>query len=310
MPRKLKIIIWIISLHIMACEEEVDWEVKTVPERLVVDAFISNDSVYHKVSLSHSFDIYATRVKKVQNAIVFISDGINKFDFVESKNKAGEYVSSVAFRANPGISYELNIELEEAIGKQKHFSATSVMLKGIDIDSVDLPIFIKEDNGVIVSTYEVRFYGQETRGQGNIYEPIVTIDDSVARSKGFRSEHFFEDRLIENNYLQRTIFASNLFRENIEFEFHDVETRVIKYGRPVYDRMDITLYTYAPSYANYLATILDQINRKEDFIGLFGPAANVEGNISNGALGYFYSTYISRDSIAYRSEKEKIIVKL
>src|SRR5512138_2140184 len=129
-------------------EEEISWELDDYPDILVIEGSITNETKHHVISLSLTGPYFETsQVRSVNGALVSVSDGINTFVFTESDLKRGTYVSDSEFTGKPLVSYSLDITLDNPVNGISHYSATSVMPEGIDIDTIICEIYELPDIG-------------------------------------------------------------------------------------------------------------------------------------------------------------------
>lgn len=300
-------ILFIIFL-LSSCTQDIPWEIQSPsPTKLVVEGSISNDSIRHSIVLSKTFSVNDTMISFVQNADVFLKVGEDTIRFEEHDVLSGRYSAVAPFLAQVGKRYELVIMLEEPIDGQRVYTASTLMKAGVDIDSADIVFIDAYEEKLVDVKYEIQYYGQETIGLGDHYETTVTIDNELKSDSVLSENVFFNDQILEGEYLAKGVLKDliiNTFKEIFEDTIQIQNEQQTVY-RPRYDKIVITLNSYDKGYGNYLNEALEQISRSEDFLGVNGPAINLKGNVSGGALGYFHSTYVSRDTISFGSKQEK-----
>lgn len=103
---------WILLLLILAgtvvgCTEQYALQTNTFEDALVVEATITNELKQQEIDISRTYRLEQNGPTFETGAEVFVTDNNgNRFDFVEND---GKYVSSVAFAAESGKTYQLTI---------------------------------------------------------------------------------------------------------------------------------------------------------------------------------------------------------
>lgn len=107
--RKLLIIILIMT--IMGCEESFDWENNSTLDILVVDGMITNERKAHEVILTRPIINLTDQPQPVSGANMVISDGTNTFPMTEQPPGSGRYFTAPDVRGFFGRPYFLFIEI-------------------------------------------------------------------------------------------------------------------------------------------------------------------------------------------------------
>ncbi|MEZ5196666.1 MAG: DUF4249 family protein [Bacteroidales bacterium] len=115
-------------LMLSGCTEKIDIDVGSTYTRFVVDGVITTDTMKHYVKLSKSIDYYdPIDVPGVSNAQVTIYDGFTTETLVENENEPGLYETNPNYFGVPGRTYELTIELLEAVNGYTNYSNLRVI---------------------------------------------------------------------------------------------------------------------------------------------------------------------------------------
>ncbi len=101
-----------INLGFTACVETFDFKTETFEEALVIEASLTNENKRHQVLLSRAIRFEDSIVSPERNArIVIRDDKQNEFSFEEVE--PGIYKSNLAFSAEKGVNYSLQVLTED-----------------------------------------------------------------------------------------------------------------------------------------------------------------------------------------------------
>ncbi len=268
-----------ILITLVCCEpqEEISWKVDEIPDRLVVEGSITNELKLHTVTLKKSGNYFSnTAAEVVSNAVVTITDGSNIFYFEENPAGSGIYKTTEEVKGDTGRLYTLNINIDEPLNNETHFSARSFLNSNIRADSMisiiyESPfIFNNADTVILVNN----IFGYEPEPAGDYYTVSLyrngtllndTIDEYITiydRNSGINGADFFPFAFLEN-------FAIG---DTVEMEFRSI-------SKAYYDFIDG----------------VKRISSGTDPFGFTGPPANPVGNIEGGnALGFFNASAVTR----------------
>ncbi|NTW32867.1 MAG: DUF4249 domain-containing protein [Bacteroidetes bacterium] len=256
------IFICLVILSAYSCQEEIDLNLKDEKfSRLVVDGFFSDEFQKQTIYLSKTTNYSKNEpAPKVSGAIVSVSDGINTFNF--SETEPGIYQTD-SIAGEVGKTYNLSINYDG-----KTYNAESKMNPVTKIDSIRL-VYLFTAEGK--DHYEWRMSAQDSSLAGQYYLSIPYIDD--IKFNNFLFWATYSDDYINGTYL------NDMSMGVIEFENGNI--------------FKLKWYAIDKKYSNYILQL--QANGMQN--PLFGgPPANVIGNISNGALGYFIATSVTEAS--------------
>ena len=268
-----------ISLSIMtACTEKIDIELDDTYERLVVDGFITTDTTAHTIVLTKTSSYYYNEPPPaVTNAQVVIADDLgNEIPLVETG--PGNYETPQEGHAVVGRTYTLRITLDGAIDGSTYYEASSQVKPVYEIDSIRLAFRDWGEDGF----YEVQCYYQDPPEKNfylfNIFKNGELITDTM--DKRFITDDEFYNGNYTNGigvgYLNQSIKRERLYDGDvITFQAANIEE----------------------SHARFIWQLQEEAGYQ---LPLFsGPPANVNGNISGGAIGYFAAYAVTYSSVIH-----------
>lgn len=267
-----------------ACEKIVDLEIPSEDPRLVVESQITDKLSYWEVKLNLSQPYFdQDSASDISDAIVSIT-GTDGADETLAHIGDGLYRSANQMQCGSGETYTLTIEY-----KGTTYVANEETPNGFPIDLI-LSYFLPNNNGFIESGYYVFIKGEENEYKGDSYLWNFYVNDTLKDNFGYLLE---DDEFGEVSYLNPTIdpddplagIAQNILPRPFPFK--------VLPG----DSINIEQYNLSPLYYEYLQDLQNQLNRSGSPFD--PPPANLNNNISNGALGYF--------SVASRFESSIVI---
>ena len=268
-------IIYILILAISgSCSEPIDWKVKH-NTKLTVEGRITTELKQHAILLTKTANYFGGVLpEEVSDAAVTISDGSNTFDLTESKSEKGLYLTN-ELTGEVGKTYTLNITLSTPIEGKTSFEASSYLSQVIPIDSVSAWLETTDDSGIGgYSEVGLSLWGQEVEGEESFYQIDILVNGSTILPT-VEDYEMWNDFLVEDEYFE----DFELWTGYEEISSNDVVTLV--------------LYSVEESYADFIEAVLISMEGT-DLLGLNGPPVNPKGNISNGALGYFIASDVSK----------------
>jgi hypothetical protein len=211
----------------------------------------------------HASQVMAT------GAEVSISDGDSVIVLHEVND--GEYYTDPDVHGISGRTYTLSIKLAD--GSQ--YSASEELLPCPDFDSISQSLNHKSYDGDY--GYDVLFYGQEPETAGNNYLYFLYIDNVL-----------YTDTLSEISFASDDFVNGEYIRDYMVYRIREADVH------PAYVHVTLEMHSVTRSYYDYMsAMLLETVWRGSPWDG---PPANVNGNISGGARGYFRASDIRRRS--------------
>jgi len=259
----------LIFLLAAGCTERIDVKLDDSYIRLVVDGGITTDTLQRSVTLSKSASyFYNQPPPMVSQATVILTDGSFLDTLKEDlPNRPGRYTLDSNFRGVIGKTYNLVIHLPAAVGNYTEYLSSCKIMQVPRLDSIKAefnPNFGK--NGV----WLVKIYAMEPGDEINFYM-LKYYRNGVLMSDSIQKWRTADDKYFNGSYINGlTAFFIN---NNHPWEtLHPGDTLMVQMS-------GITQEYY------YFIQQVQQAGYQIPFFS--GPPANVEGNISNGGVGFF-----------------------
>ena len=240
---------------------------------LVVEGQISSDTMAHRVVLSWTADYFKKPPQDmVTGAVLNITDGERTFNLTETE--PGIYQTSPDVYGEAGKTYTLYISLPDG----RNYEASEEMRTCTDFDSI-----VQSENynhgfgGFELYGYDLLFYGYEPEPAGDYYMFLLYFNDTLL-SDTLNEVVFATDEFVNGGYIS------------------DLTTHFIREDELTGDSVKVTLemQSLTMEYYDYLTGLmLETFWRGTPWDG---PPANVPGNITNEARGYFRAADIKRKS--------------
>jgi hypothetical protein len=258
---------------VSSCTERMDISLDDSAVRLVVEGSLTTDTMAHKILLtSTSGYFYNLPPQPVSGATVTISDGENILDLTEIT--PGVYQTAPSVHGIEGKTYTLNIKLNKQVGGFSDYTASSKLYPVAKLDSINL---LYHPDWSSDGIWEVKCFVQDPPS-ADFYRFLILRNDTMITDT--LDEWFVtDDRFFNGNYVNG--IAVCYLDQSIK------EQRLIP-GDSILVEMNNT----GEGYANFLW------ESQSEIIGSYplftGPPANIIGNISNGAIGFFAAYSVSR----------------
>jgi len=261
---------------IISCTEKIDIELDESSVRLVVEGSVSTDTMAHKIILTKTTSYYYDQESpSVTGASVSITADERNIQLIEKE--PGVYYTDSTFYGLEGLTYTLNINLASPVGGHIEYSASSYMKNTVRLDSADI-IFHPEwsDSGY----YEVQCYFKDPPAAD--YYRFMVYRNGKILSDTLDKWFVTDDRFFNGSYISGSAVAFlDQGSENEKLSAGDVVT--------------LELNSLGQDYAGFLWDAQSELRGSNPLFS--GPPANVKGNISNGAIGFFAVYTTSRVSI-------------
>jgi hypothetical protein len=249
------------------CTERIDIDLDETYTRLVIYGALTTDTATQYIELTKTTSYYYDAAPPpVSDAIVEISDNEGNI-IILSETASGKYATPSYFYGIPGRTYKLTIELAEAINNHKSYEASSTVTPINTIDSIRLQF--QPDWG-LEGFYEVQCFYQDPPSREfymfNISKNSFLLTDTI-------TERFVSDDLFYNGSYTNGIGVGYLDQSNPEEKLNPGDTITFQ-GCSI-----------SEDYYNFIVNLQQEAGFQNPLFG--GPPANVKGNISNGAIGFF-----------------------
>lgn len=259
----------LIFLMASSCTERIDLTLDETYTRLVVDGGISNDTACYQVALTKTADyFYNEPAPRVVDATVRLSDGINSYVLHETDpSVSGIYETDSTFSGIIGETYTLDIDLSEPIDGETYYSASCRMTQVARLDSIQL--VLQPDWGTD-GVWEIRVFAQEPGDEVNYYMFHYFRNDTLMTDSIWKVA-VSDDKYINGNYING---LAAVYINNANF------WETVHPG----DRVTLRMSGITKEYYDFI----NQVKISGINIPFFtGPPANVQGNVSNGGIGFF-----------------------
>lgn len=278
--KKVKLLIGIIVIFNFACEQKIDFPVpEGGAQRLIVDGSITDETKAHQVKLTYSSQFNSSIIPPVENALVQITDGTNRY-LLQERGK-GLYETDPSVKGEIGKAYTLEISLPN--GEDYRAYSTMQPIGSIDSLRVELSTVEVEDEDEDEEFQE--FYVIYANGLILSDYFMIHVEVNGQKYGTIRNVGYGDSKFLTNGQLIDGVLASV---ETDDANFVDGNNSVT-----------IRMLSIDQDYREFLIGFGAQLYSGDDGLGgLFeGPAANVPGNINNGALGVFGAFAVAKRDI-------------
>jgi hypothetical protein len=236
-----------------SCTELIDIKLDDSEVRLVIEGEITNEPARHAVKITRSANYFSNEpAPRVTGAIVSITDSENSHILIEEE--PGLYLTEPDVFGTPGKTYQLTV-----LTGGMEYTATTEMKQVMPIDSIQFRRSVQDEK-----KYEILLYAQEPTAPGDHYMWKSYKNDSLL-TDSISKVIFLSDDLINGRYL------NGLIVQQIE-------------AIPG-DEITLEMLAVPQEYYQFVLTLMIESRWRG---GPFdGPPANIQGNISNNALGFF-----------------------
>ena len=276
-------LIFILSILVVSCTEPIDIDLDDSYIRLVVDGAITTDTIAHTIKLKTTSSYYYDQpAPVVRGAKVSINDGVQTFDLIE--DSAGIYRTDPSVFGLGGKTYTLNIKLASPVGGYTDYTAVSTLYPINPLDSVSL-LFHPDwaDFGI----WEVKCYVQEPPTV-DFYRFLI-IRNEVLLTDTLNEWFITDDKFFNGSYTNGATVAY-------------LQQGSANEGLTPGDTVTVEVNNIGKEYFNFLFEAQAELRGSNPLFS--GPPANVKGNISNGAVGFF-TAYSATRSFAITPEFKK-----
>ncbi len=170
----------ILAFLFSSCEQDMNIEIQTNDKRLLVDGEFTNDTIVHSTRLYCSGSLITGRPQTiVSGAKIYVTDGINTFDYIENKDTLGLYQTVGKVGGIGGHIYTLNISNVDIDGDGKYeiYTAQTMMPVPVRFDSMASYYGMNGDNieGTVKNSgYYTTFYN----GPDYLYYYVIVKNKS------------------------------------------------------------------------------------------------------------------------------------
>jgi hypothetical protein len=255
-----------VAACIQSCTERIDIDLDESFTRLVVEGAVTTDTMEYQVWLTTTTSYYYPESPPpVQGAYVTLSDGDDTV--VMNELSPGRYSTPEDYFGIPGKTYSLHIELAEPIGGYSVYDASSVLNNVNEMDSVKL---VFHPDWIPGGMWEVKCYVQEPPTK-DWYRFLIYKNHKLFTEE-IRYWFVVDDKFFNGSYANGA--SVSYLRQENPYE-------KLKVG----DTITVEVDNITEEYYNFIMQAQLEVQGTNPMFG--GPPANVKGNLSNGAIGFF-----------------------
>lgn len=270
---------FLLVLLMTSCTERIDLDLDSSEPVIVIYGTITDTLAYQSIAISSSVPYFEQQHNPtVSGARVTITTSANEvWTLLESNTQKGTYQTETLKAGKPGESYNLKVEYDfDQDGTVELYEAFSTMLPPILLDSVS----IETMNDMGMTVFTVNLSAQEPAGE-DFYVSKYYVNDTLATK--LSQYGLMNDRLIDGQYLNG--FLVFFFNDMAEIEDYPEEDRKYQIFLSSGDEVIVEFNRVEKGYYNFIKQAQDVKYGENPMFG--GPPSNIQGNISNGAIGYF-----------------------
>lgn len=255
-------------MAVVACKKD-NTASTTLNYDLIVEGGINTLNERQYIRLTKPAGLDESPVQPVNDAVVSVFDGANNIPFTEIGN-SGVYTGIVANNHNYDVPYTLHINYEG-----KEYNASDGLTEVIPIEKSYIPLTIQQGSDFTI-TIPRHIFGVSTAqqwlimSQGNSWDP-----SQFNAAYKYSYSHVFGTPNALNPLTQQ----KNILHAGLN------------------DSLVIYKCSLSPVYSTYLYNVFQET----DWKGLLSSTpANVHGNISGNANGFFYAIDVDRQTKAVK----------
>ena len=264
--------IFFISLLLItfaSCSEKIDLELNDTYPRLVVEGLLTDQPGAHYVRLKYSTSYFHSEVPPaVTDATVVLSDGQTTWQLEQTE--PGLYATSDDFAGVRGATYKLQIQIGE-----DEYEAISTLRPIATLDSISV-----KPHDWIPNHQQVVVHFQDPPGSADFYLWKVFLNTTDLTNIPNKTP-FSDDQGVDGVYIS----APALMIQPQEYTLNQGDT--------------IRVEMYSIDYDYMMFMIAMRRNTGSTGGPFAGPPANIKGNVSNGALGFFLTSAVSSSEMVY-----------
>jgi hypothetical protein len=279
-----------LAAAVYSCTAPFDIDTRDSEPVIVIYGCLSDEDRHQQVRITRSSPYFDGRENEVvANANVRIKDS-EGHDYIFPYGKNGSYRSDVRFRARPGLTYRLTVEVDfDGDGTDETYEAETTVHPPLTVDSIT----VKPVDIMGFRHYSLNIYAQDPPDANNFYLFRFFINDSISNSR--ISDYIVaDDEFFNGSYLENTIYYfedvtdENVVRKN---EGND-HIYMVSPG----DRIRLQTLNIEEGYYKFLNECNSEMRGENPMFG--GPPSNITTNISNGGVGFFTAYCICEKATA------------
>lgn len=272
----------LLFIFMASCTERIDLDLDSADPVIVIYGTVTDTLAYQSVAISSTVPYFEMEHNPtVSGAHVTITTSENEiWTLLENDNQKGTYQTETLRAGKPGETYHLKVEYDfNQDGTTELYEASSTMLSPIQLDSVQ----IGRMDHMGKNSFTVNLFAQEPVGE-DFYFSKYYVNDTLATklSKYGMMNDLFMDGEYLNGYLVY------FFADMAEIDDYSDNSKKNRTFLSSGDELIVEFNRIEKSYYKFVKQAQDVKDGENPMFG--GPPSNIQGNISNGAVGFF-STY-------------------
>lgn len=279
----------IIAILSTSCTKRLDLDLPSSFTRLVVDGGISTDTMVHTIILSKTIDYSANldEIPYISGANVKITEKESNIVYIldEDTLKKGHYNTKPDFAGRQGVNYHLeisNVDIDNNGEPEIYEADETVPFIADKLDSIKLIYgtslineFIGLPNSGLLG-WNILMYVQDL-SMPQYYEFIEGRNQTVFTD--IRNRFY----LYDNQFGAQGVYLRGF---PIAFLPDSTNKEGTKYKVNIGDTVALYINSLTIEYYTYLQDVKAASSGGNPMMGM---PANIRGNISNGAIGYFHA---------------------
>lgn len=265
---RFSILLFFTAMIFSSCEEVVDIDLDDVEPALVVEALVSDDpekTPYVKLTLSTTY-FDNVEPEAIENALVVLTEDESVVDTL-NEQEPGYYIAQKINVGKVNATYDLFIQTTDGTIYQASGKIDPVApLDSLSVNYREETPFSYDDDG-----YYVTINFQEPGSTSDFYRLFFYLGGE---------QYDPEELIYANDELANGQYISNI-------EFSDF---VVFPG----DTVNVEMHSISEEYYDFLSAVDENQNAGDLFDT---PPSNVEGNVSNGAFGFFATSAITQKTV-------------
>lgn len=269
-----------------SCTERIDLDLDGAAPVIVIYGSITDTLAYQSIAISSSAPYFDNQPNPVvSGAKVSITSSDNEsWELIESNTEKGTYLTQELKAGKEGTTYHLKVLYDfDKDGVDETYEATATMLPRFGMDSVE----IKTMKDMSRNLFTIHIYGQEPEGEDH-YMSKFYVSDTLATK--FSKFGLLADKIFDGQYLNGLL----IFHLSDLAEIDDYSDDDLKYETFASsgDEVIVEFCRVEKAYYNFIDQAQGVKYGENPIFG--GPPSNIQGNISNGAVGFFAAYSPSR----------------
>ena len=280
MKKQIIVLVSLLAMTFTACTERIELDLRAGDSKIVIYGSITDTLAYQSVNVSRSVPYFEdTHNPAISGARVSISSSDGEVWIMEESNhERGMYQTLSPKAGVQGVAYSLKVEYDfNEDGIAELYEASSTMLPNFVVDSMTVT------TNVMMGTnfFSANIFAQEPVGE-DYYFAKFYVNGSLATPLSQYSL-LGDNELLDGRYLNG--IPMTMFGDTNELDKFDDSDRRRMFFAGSGDELMMEVNRIDKLYCNFIEQCQDEKNGANPMFG--GPPSNIQGNISNGAVGFF-----------------------